>query len=214
MTAALDRLVCDELTPSERSQLLHWLEAEPSRWRTCALRFVEAQVWRSALRSAPMTSTSAPVFSPTKKPRASATWLAVALAVLVAFGGGWSGARWLKLDSSSQRFAATDWPWKSNAAEKEHRQQEDVKASDAMKVLLASFALGGAEASELKVPVRIDESAAPAIVISEYERKKWERQGYRVSNVREYVPGKLPDGKPVMLSVARLRVRRVGVPTI
>jgi hypothetical protein len=52
------------------------------------------------------------------------------------------------------------------------------------------------------------------LILSEYERKKWERRGVRVSKVREYVPGKLPDGKPVLLSVERLRVERIKSPTI
>ncbi|HVJ82410.1 MAG TPA: hypothetical protein VNC50_15185, partial [Planctomycetia bacterium] len=87
--------------------------------------------------------------------------------------------------------------------------------------VFASFALAGSEATtprrELKVPVSSGErdlSPVADAVISEDEQKRWERQGFRVSKIREYVPGKLPDGQPVMLSVDRLRVERIGAPML
>ncbi len=48
-TQQLDRLVDGELRPEEYRQLLKQCEAEPERWRACALAFVEHQAWREAL---------------------------------------------------------------------------------------------------------------------------------------------------------------------
>lgn len=52
LDALLDRLVDDELTDSERQDLLTRLDTEADGWRRCALRFLEAQVWRRAIRDA------------------------------------------------------------------------------------------------------------------------------------------------------------------
>lgn len=47
---AWDRVVDDELSPSERRELLAQLEARPELWRGCALAFLEAQALRRELR--------------------------------------------------------------------------------------------------------------------------------------------------------------------
>jgi len=220
--ALLDRLVCDELSPSERTEVLRWLDADARRWRQCALVFLEAQVWRKALR---IESLASPIAAPSvATPRAKTAqpkgaWLAIAALVLLAFGGGWGGASWLnRTPSDHDAGAMLVGGVKSAKGENAIRDQQ---SSDAMKTLFASFGLvrgdAKAEPFELKVPVPMSESTfnpGVDVVISESERKKWEQRGLRVSKVREYVPGKLPDGKPVVMSVDRLRVERVGVPTI
>ena len=44
----LDRLVSGDLPEPDRRSLLAWLDEEPTRWRVCALAFLEAQVWEQA----------------------------------------------------------------------------------------------------------------------------------------------------------------------
>ncbi len=48
-----DRLVDDELSDTERRQLLASLDDEPGGWRCCALAFLEAQAWRRTMRDFP-----------------------------------------------------------------------------------------------------------------------------------------------------------------
>lgn len=50
LDALLDRLVDDELADPERQHLLNRLDTEADGWRRCALRFLEAQVLRRAIR--------------------------------------------------------------------------------------------------------------------------------------------------------------------
>lgn len=50
----LDLLVDGELSEERRQALLGQLEEVPDGWRQCALRFLEAQVWREALAEEPV----------------------------------------------------------------------------------------------------------------------------------------------------------------
>lgn len=50
LDALLDRLVDDELSEPQRQRLLLRLEAEVDGWRRCALRFLEAQAFRRAMK--------------------------------------------------------------------------------------------------------------------------------------------------------------------
>jgi hypothetical protein len=93
-----DRLVDNELSESERRQLLELLDAQPEGWRRCALAFLESQSWRqefSQLTRAPRQA--ADVIWKTASNRlsrkpwtASIQWLAIAAGLLVAFVLGWS----------------------------------------------------------------------------------------------------------------------------
>jgi len=222
----LDRLVCDELTPAERSEVLLWLESDQTRWRKCSLVFLEAQLWRKALQT---DSLAAPLASPigaaptARLTRTSMTCMTIAAAALTAFGFGWGGAVWLQTIDATRGVASSRdrvHPDNEVASEPDAKSEESMPG-ESRKTQFASFALAGFESKtrtpELKVPLPLGESTTPLpgdVFLSEYEQKKWERRGLRVSKVREYVPGKLPDGKPVLLSVERLRFERVSAPTI
>src|SRR5262245_35380428 len=92
----LDRLVCGELDETARGRVLAWLEQDPSRWRVCALAFLEAQTWSQALgdRSVATVSPLLPVSaaaspaSQTDGRRGIVRRVLTAAAVLVAFGMG------------------------------------------------------------------------------------------------------------------------------
>jgi hypothetical protein len=89
-----DRLVDGELSAVERRALLESLDSQPQGWRHCALAFLEAQSWRTELRSiaaktpvkTELQKTVAPS-GPAKRISilAAAQWLAVAASLLVAF---------------------------------------------------------------------------------------------------------------------------------
>lgn len=95
----LDRLVDDELSPSDRRALLAALDDEPGAWRACALAFVEHQSWQQQLPAAAL-ELSAPavrqagtsVSGMSARGTSRRSWwgmcLAVAAALLLSFGLG------------------------------------------------------------------------------------------------------------------------------
>lgn len=93
--ALFDLLADGELDPARRNELLLSLDEVPGGWRRCALAFLEAQAWRSDLRTAvaaPAATDSRPATAVAlaRSPFARAGHLGVvALALLIAFGTGW-----------------------------------------------------------------------------------------------------------------------------
>src|SRR4051812_36491832 len=95
----LDRLVDGELPAGERRALLQSLDSRPDGWRRCALAFLEAQSWRSELRTVATAPAAIPVSNKSIAPNASSprrtVWaaaecFAVAAALMLAFKlGGW-----------------------------------------------------------------------------------------------------------------------------
>src|SRR6478672_11036430 len=95
----LDRLVDGELPADERRALLQSFDSQPDGWRRCGLAFLEAQSWRSELRSVATAPVAIPVSNKSIAPKpvsqrrtfwVAAEWFAVAAALMLAFKvGGW-----------------------------------------------------------------------------------------------------------------------------
>lgn len=102
---AIDRLVAGDLNETERDELLAWLDTQPLRWRSCALAFLEAQMWREGFGSLCGTASSdetnhtsdeerkvialpTAVPSPALRNHEWRAWSAVAAAVVAAFALG------------------------------------------------------------------------------------------------------------------------------
>jgi hypothetical protein len=67
--------------------------------------------------------------------------------------------------------------------------------------------------AQLALPVEPDTAASePESSISDYERKQWERRGYELVEENRYLPAKMPDGRPVMVPVKKIRVKYKGTP--
>jgi hypothetical protein len=118
---AWDRLVDDELSASERRDLLTQMEARPELWRSCALAFLEAQTLRrefrgllaeqvaSAATPASLAPTATHHLAPAQEPRSSSgprraglgAW-ATAASWLVALGVGYGWATWRGGDPSTR----------------------------------------------------------------------------------------------------------------
>ena len=90
----IDRLVAGDLDDARRRELLAWLDEQPSRWRRCAVGFLEAQMWQEALggvASRARTETASRNVVATGRERHRRAWppvralSAVAAAVLFAF---------------------------------------------------------------------------------------------------------------------------------
>jgi|GEM_PF-2109744 hypothetical protein len=217
VSAQIDRLVSGDLPESDRRSLLAWLDEVPSRWRACALAFLEAQTWEQATALAEETLTQegkAPAEPLVQRSRvrgqddksnariAWTHWLALAAIVLVAFGAGavsvWS---WLPGSANAPRFAQPPAP-------PEAQSSGPLLATVSVRTNLDPRLM-----AQLKLPV--EPSADPlagASPISDYDRKLWERQGYEVVEERRYLPAKLPDGRPVMVPVNRVHLKLKETP--
>ena len=222
----IDRLVSGDLPEPDRRSLLAWLDEEPTRWRGCALAFLEAQVWEQATTregEAPVEPCVGTVtqgsecrvqesggwIQPARATSWSSTanWLALAGALLVAFAAGTlAGQRW---------FAG---PWlKESSPPVETITAEQVPAAPRTRPLLATVSvrtnLDPRLTAQVQLPVEpAAEPLAGASSISEYDRKQWERRGYDVVEETRYLPAKMPDGRTVMVPVNRVHLKLKGTP--
>src|SRR5687767_14049160 len=104
MQAQLDRLASGDLAENERRSLLAWLDEDASRWRGCALAFLEAQTWEAAAgwpaaaAASPPRTQSEPVSRHSRAPWRQILSLAVAAALLFV-AGHWSARFWPRVDA-------------------------------------------------------------------------------------------------------------------
>jgi anti-sigma factor RsiW len=216
LAAQIDRLVSGDLPESDRRSLLAWLDEEPSRWRACALAFLEAQTWEQATAFTEEALTregKAPVEPLGQGSRARSQddksnariawthWLALAAIVLVAFGAG----------------AVSAWSWPNSANAPRFAQPPAPSQAHSSGPLLATVSvrtnLDPRLLAQLKLPVEpAADSLAAASPISDYDRKLWERRGYELVEERRYLPAKMPDGRPVMVPVNRVHLKLKETP--
>ncbi len=210
----LDRLACGELNEPTRKSLFIWLDAEPLRWRGCALACLEAQTWNESLGDSPVSKetfgqafrrgqeTRAELRAPQNaRPNPVSMLASVAALLLVAFGLGALSRGWL----APQTDAVVENP----------RQPTKVESSGQ---LMATVSLrqdrGSNIPATLQIPVMaVQNSAAqkPASSsISEYDRQKWERRGYQLIKERRFLPAELPGGKKVVVPVEQIKASYVG----
>jgi hypothetical protein len=159
----IDRLVTGDLDDADRMVLLRWLDAEPPRWRRCALAFLEAQVIRESLAEcsekpapalgahgtidvSPATqrragdgdsdskAPSSPPRARTNPPRRAAV---AAAALLLAFTLGWAGGKsW-----PAANVAVSPGPTGGDTlAERHSQKQADPTAPPSPSPFTASFA--------------------------------------------------------------------------
>ena len=219
LAAQIDRLVSGDLPESDRRSLLAWLDEEPTRWRACALAFLEAQVWEQATAfaagkyEARLREGEAPAeprvqgsafsvqLSTQYGQRSWTSWLAIAGAVLAAFAAGALAGRGsinLPPLRSETTIARTD----SNPTLGPQLATVSVRTH-----------LDPRLTAQVQLPVEpTTEQLAGASAISDYDRKLWERRGYEVVEELRYLPAKMPDGRTVMVPVNRVHLRLKGTP--
>jgi hypothetical protein len=211
VTAQIDRLVSGDLPEPDRRALMAWLDEEPIRWRSCALAYLEAQAWEQAttqttgkalLSAAPAAGSEVRVRKEARRP--VARWLeglAVAGLLLLAFGAGAIAAQsWSNgpppLPQLAQPAATFDEP------------SDPLLATVSVRTNLDPRLQAG-----LTLPVEpVDDSLPTSSAVSEYVRKQLERRGYELSEEIQYLPAKMPDGRPVMVPVNKIRVRLKSLP--
>lgn len=234
--AQVDRLASGDLPADERAELFRWLEAEPSRWRRCALALLEARELEQAMGQWLATDDS-PCDS-----------LVEVRGVGGAAGRGMfeRGKRMppspvpaKSAPKSDEAIIARD---PSPASSKIEQPRRSAFFSMAAAVLLA-FGLGivlrsqwnspgatesrgvtangaasraDSDSETGAVPSTSDRRFASAMsqpkvsAVSDYARGRLERRGFHVETNPTDVPVTLPDGRRVMAHANRVRLEYVG----
>ena len=225
----LDRLASGELDEITRKSLLAWLDAEPLRWRACALAFLEVQTWNESfeiVESAESRETCGRELrrgqqthaeqgqkiraelrhkSSLPAPRRWAPAASLAAAVLVAFACGALSRGWWT--PPADLVVGNKQPTLSK------QLPESEPAGRMMATILLNSELQSGVPATMQIPVRaVDDSAAEptATPISQYDRQKWERRGYQLTKERRFVPAQLPSGKKVVVPVEQVKANYVG----
>ncbi len=211
---AIDRLVDGELDDAERRALLLRLEGDPDGWRRCALAFLEDQTWRKALgglagpASRPEPAPVVPTPSPSRPRLArrlavAATALASTFAAGFSAGGGWRAPIAVEVVRSLPSGPADPAP---AVAPREIKQVGWLDVVDG----------SAGESPGRRVPIlsgpglddRWLRERPPSV--SDYDRARWERQGYQVDERRRLVSVDLEDGRRVSIPVDEVAVEYVG----
>jgi hypothetical protein len=208
--AQIDRLVSGDLPEPDRRSLLAWLDEEPTRWRACALAFLEAQTWEQATGREGEAPAEPWIQGPgfrvqEHRSNVQVGWvhgLAIAGLLLVAFGAGalsaWS---WLPVPEPTLQFAQPQTPVPS-------RPSGPLLATVSVRTNLDPRLQ-----AKLMLPVEPDTvPSEPASSISEYDRKQWERRGYELTEETRFLPAKMADGRSVMVPVKKVRMKYKGTP--
>lgn len=228
----IDRLACGDLPEDRRRALFAWLEAEPARWRSVGLAFLETQTWEESLagltppraahegaspapiETLPSPLAIAPFAAPTASPVAVSqrrlhSRLVLAASLAVAFGIGLGIGR----GGSSPRIAVApdaNQPIADDGA-------TDVAAEPRLRQVgtLSMWVEGSPDSKKVQLPVLEGQGveefmSRQAPVVSAEVRKRLERSGYRLQEERQFIPFKLRDGRQVVVPVDRWQLSYVG----
>jgi len=203
--ADLDRLVTGDLSKTERTALIHWLEAEPSRWRLCGLTFLEAQLWHAAfvpIAEQRNCSDTRPISRDDNQPRAGAAgrhrMLLTVIVVLVAFGSGLALGRAPRAASEVTQSIAerpSVAPSDSQVTRIEDSPQKPV-------VQLPE---------RDNAPVEVAQSEHPRSAVPEYVERQFQRRGYELQQTQRWIPLALNDGRRGVVPVDRVQLKYVGL---
>ena len=209
----LDRLACGELDETTRKSLFTWLDAEPLRWRGCALAILEAQTWNESLAGITLADDRETCGrelrrgQETRAERMAFRWAplaSLAAVLLIAFTLGALSRGWwaFQVDAIVEN---------KQLPAHEHGIGEE-QAGPLMATVSLPSELGSEIPATLQIPVRSvrDSGSQASIPISEFERHKWERLGYQLTKERRYLPAQLPDGKKVVVPVDQVKANYVG----
>ncbi len=210
----LDRLVDGHLAGADRRGLLLALDRDPDGWRRCALAFLEDQAWRQALAVAPRPSAGLIEVAVTAppRPRRSPRRLSLAAGVIAAtFAAGFAvgGA---SRGPDAVELVHQDAPKPDVAPSRPPLGEEAVREVGWINLVDPS----AGETPPRRVPILsgpgLDErwlrDRPPAV--SDYQRARWERQGYQVEEHRRLVSVVLDDGRRVSIPVDEVAVEYVG----
>lgn len=222
----IDRLVDDELSPAERSELLTALEAAPDGWRRCALAYVEAQSLRRELCGLtaavpPIPSTLVEKKHPILR-RAASGWVAIAVSLLLAFGLGSFTRGGFSTDPLVEQVAESPVPPPTEttlepspeAALVQNRQPADSPNADVItfwtkdeqgnRHSLRTRLVDAAEIQQ-QLGVEVPSSAPPVL------QRRFEQRGLQLESRRRYAPLHMENGRTLVVPVEDMRVAPLPV---
>lgn len=209
-----DRLVDDELSDTERRQLLTSLDDRPDGWRKCALAFLEAQAWRREMGrlteepAAPAPATPVGRVDSPIASRRAVQFLTLAASVFVAFTLGLAFG-----DLPHPHHAATPSPSNNQLASTPSTPDIPVRPAaqptDAL-TLWARDASG--QVRPLRVPL-VDAAALDRRLGLEFQSglppevlQQLKARGYQVESKRRYAPFLLDNGRPLVVPVEDTKI--------
>ena len=235
LVAQIDRLVAGELPESDRRSLLAWLDEEPTRWRACAVAFLEAQAWEDASEGGQKTNNSGETARGKPHAKVEGTQHSVLSTPVPDDLAAYSlahpfthppthhslrpllAAAALVLVAFlaglvSARYLPADAPVRPQFA-----RSIDVPAAPVAKPLVATVSLptnlDPRLKAQLQLPVTQANSAAHReSSIPDYVRQQWERRGFELTEEIRYLPATLPDGREVMVPITKVHVKFKGTP--
>ena len=223
-----DLLVDGELDSARQHELLSRLDTTPDGWRRCALAFLEAQAWRSDLRS----TIDAPI-SPRWPGEGRAVvrtslitrvgrWSLLALGLCLAFGAGWL----TRPGASSRRNIDSDAPAAALAtggATSDERTEKTPPGPDQEGPQLpGSMRMAGILTLQVDDHGRMRQVRVPILDASGIDVQKLleqapaarsqaiealERRGNKVETHRQLLTVDLKDGRKLILPVDQVDVR-------
>ena len=204
----LDRLAAGDLAPATRRELFDWLDADPNRWRRCALVLLEArelaQVFGEWKSETPQREFNADLIVATPK-RSRTHWTLLAFAMLTAFGLG-LGINHIRLPLE-QRLVED----RHEHDEGKTKQADHTPDDSASPNLVDRRELPPADQRKQQPIIGVENSQlANNDVIPEYVRSQLERRGYRVNSEPSVVSAAFPNGENVEVPVNRVQFSYVG----
>jgi len=223
--AQIDRLVAGDLPEHERRSLLIWLDEDVRRWRTCAIAFLEAQMWEAAAAAAPTPTRSASEGFRTQarsasegRPRDTSSTihqhrvrlfyaLTLAASIAIAFAIGVFSGR-LTTNSNNRELP--------ELARQELPIAQPSPAGVAQPLVATVDVptnLDPGISAQLQLRLTsLAASDASEPSISDYDRKQWERRGFELIEERRYLPAHLPDGRQITVPVKKVQLRAKSPP--
>jgi len=225
----LDLLVDDELTESERRELLGRLDRMPDGWRRCALAFLEAQCWKkegqAIIRDGarPVQRAEPDAVAVPARNRWAFGWrtlLAMAACFLAALGLGLAiGGRGGRSGPTASQVATTQakppMPSEAKVSTDVHQPQP---SGPAWRMVTLATDRGGGAGPAIHLPAverdQLDRDwltslplAMPAEVV-----KMLEASGLEVRQSRRLVPVPMQDGRHLIVPLDQVELRPVRGP--
>ncbi len=220
----LDELVCGDVPPQRYREILTQLDAEPEKWRDCALAFLQEQAiesemrqlalndanWENQSRSDDQTPTpiqsSSPVHvasgssrSETEQLRKLQRWTSIAASVLIAFSVGWVGSGFMGKSTSSAGVTGQETSIADAAG-----LAEDSAGTDTRSSLRPDYS--GVEATFASNESLVLDNEVPP------ELLRLERLGYRIESKSQLVPVDLKDGTRAIVPIKTYRALPPALP--
>jgi hypothetical protein len=216
----IDRLVGGDLTKAESRQLIARLDADPAGWKQCALAYMEAQSWRGAFESmVACEPTEVPqTVKATRTLRAFGSLMGTVAAVVVAFVAG-IGAMAVWQARSADRHSKSDLAIDANKhsndpGEGAAKRQAESATDDPLLLGVVNISSNGETEAAFPLVTTKDKDLVSieltAAQLSDYDRRLWERRGYRIEQYRKLVSVALADGSRFRFPVDWVQYRYVG----